>query len=137
MQTGWWAHVLVLGFGCPALVFVSWSLETRVYLDPGCPSFLGVMSHKFVGYTPKKVGHPGPRYFPSAHLQSEMPPPGCPPSHNLCDCLCRFQQSCPTGCVCFEEIAEPSASAVSRTAHLPLTTLNCSPKGPRTQIIGF
>ena len=31
------------------------------YLDPGCPSFLGVMSHKFVGYTPKKVGHPGSR----------------------------------------------------------------------------
>ena len=30
-----------------------------LYLDPGCPSFLGVMSHKFVGYTSKKVGHPG------------------------------------------------------------------------------
>ena len=24
------------------------------FLDPGCPSFLGAMSHKFVGYTPNK-----------------------------------------------------------------------------------
>ena len=30
-------------------------------LDPGCPSFFGVMSHKFVGNTPKKVGHLGSR----------------------------------------------------------------------------
>ena len=36
-------------------------LGFRAYLDPGCPSFLGIMSHKFVGYTPKKVGHPGSR----------------------------------------------------------------------------
>ena len=30
------------------------NLKRLPYLDPGCPSFLGVMSHTFVGYTPKK-----------------------------------------------------------------------------------
>ena len=37
--------------------------DYRVYLDPGCPSFLGVMSRKFVGYTLKKLGHPGSRWY--------------------------------------------------------------------------
>ena len=39
-----------------------WRLGFRLYLDPGCPSFLGVMSYKFVGYTRKKVGRPGSRW---------------------------------------------------------------------------
>ena len=48
---------------------------------------LGIMSHKFVGYTPKKVGHPGSRYchvIAEAHLDC----------HYVCfrDRLCGYRQ---------------------------------------------
>ena len=46
---------------------------TNMYLDPGCPSFLGGMSYKFVGYTPKKVGHPGSRYLVGATMLIRTP----------------------------------------------------------------
>ena len=35
-------------------------LKTRVYLDPGCPTFFWDISHKFVGQSPKKKDIQGP-----------------------------------------------------------------------------
>ena len=35
--------------------------QPKPYLDPGCPSFFGVLSYISIGYIPQKVGHPGSR----------------------------------------------------------------------------
>ena len=37
-------------------------LNARPYLDPGCPTFLGVYPTNLWDITPKKGGHPGSRY---------------------------------------------------------------------------
>ena len=37
-------------------------ISVKCYLDPGCPTFLGVYPTNLWDITPKKEGHPGSRY---------------------------------------------------------------------------